>query len=333
VTIASIAARVPRRRTRCLLALACGLLAAAEIWIKTGHRGGASDFDQVWYGATVLRQGGNPYRAIGPEGPIYWGWPLYYPLPAMLAVAPLAALPLHAARSLFAGTGVALLVYAITRDGLARLLVLASVPFLHAVQVAQWSPLLTALYFLPVLGWLVVVKPNIGAAMLAASPSPATIGVAVAGGALLLGLSFVVLPGWAVDWLDAVRRAPHVTAPVTRAGGPLLLLALLRWRRPEARLLAALSCVPQTPAFYEALPVLLVAGGVGELVVLVLLSDASYLVALLLAPGSTSVAESALLYGRLVNVFYYLPALVVVLRRRNDAPEVTAVGIPCCAPE
>jgi hypothetical protein len=124
-----------------------------------------------------------------------------------------------------------------------------------------------------------------------------------------------------------------VTAPVTRAGGPLLLLALLRWRRPEARLLAALACVPQTPAFYEALPVLLVAGSVGELAVLVLLSDASYLVSLALAPASTSIAESALLYGRLINVFYYLPALVVVLRRRNEAPEVAAARIPCCAPE
>jgi len=328
-----VTTRVPSRRTRCLLALALGSLAAAEVWVKTGHPGGASDFDQVWYGATVLREGGNPYRAIGPAARIYWGWPLYYPLPAMLAVTPLAVVPVHVARSLFAGASVAVLVQAITRDGLVRLLLLASVPFLHAVQVAQWSPLLTAMYLLPALGWLVVVKPNIGVAMLAASPSPTAIGVAVAGGALLLGLSFFIMPGWALDWLDAVRRAPHVTAPVTRAGGPLILLALLRWRRPEARLLAALACVPQTPAFYEALPVLLVAGGLGELVVLVLLSDASYLVSLVLAPDSTSVAESALLYGRLINVFYYLPALVVVLRRRNEAPDVTAMPIPCCAPE
>src|SRR4029077_7311026 len=111
VTPASIATRVPGHRTRCLLALAVGLLAAAEVWIKTGHPGGASDFDQVWYGATVLREGGNPYHAIGPEGRIYWGWPLYYPLPAMLAVTPLATLPVHAARSLFAGVGVAVLVH------------------------------------------------------------------------------------------------------------------------------------------------------------------------------------------------------------------------------
>src|SRR5579862_3482743 len=183
----------PSIRIRCVLALTFGLLAATAVWLKTGRPDATSDFDQVWYGATVLHEGGNPYRTIGPEGSIYWGWPLYYPLPAMLTVSPLAALPVHAARTVFAGAGVAVLVYAITPDGFARLLILASVPFLHAVQVAQWSPLLAAMYFLPPLGWLVVVKPNIGVAMLAALPSPTAIGVAAAGGALLLGLSFLVL--------------------------------------------------------------------------------------------------------------------------------------------
>src|SRR5262249_35856241 len=112
--VRDVTAVVPSRRTRYLLALTLGLLAAAEVWVKTGHPGGASDFDQVWYGATVLREGGNPYRAIGPEARIYWGWPLYYPLPAMLAVTPLAMIPVHAARSLFAGASVAVLVQAIT---------------------------------------------------------------------------------------------------------------------------------------------------------------------------------------------------------------------------
>jgi hypothetical protein len=50
----------------------------------------------------------------------------------------------------------------------------------------------------------------------------------------------------------------------------------------------------------------------------VLLSDLSFVVALQLAPASTSMAENALLYGRLINVFYYLPALVLVLRRPNE---------------
>jgi hypothetical protein len=273
------------RRARALLALAVGALAAAEIWVKTAHSGAVSDFDLVWHAARVLAQGANPYEMIGPERPIYFGWPLYYPLPAILVVSPLAAVPIHLARSLFVGAAVGSFVYASTRDGAARLALLASVPMLHAVQLAQWSPLLSAMYFLPGLAWLSVAKPNIGLALLAASPSGKAVRIAAAGGGLLVLLRLRAPSGWVGYWLDAIRDAPHIAAPVTRAGGPLLLLALLRWRRPEARLLAALACVPQTPCFYEALPVLLVASGLREVLALVLLSDLSFVVALQLTAG------------------------------------------------
>jgi hypothetical protein len=41
-------------------------------------------------------------------------------------------------------------------------------------------------------------------------------------------------------------------------GGFLVLLALLRWRRPEARLLVALSLAPQTMSGYELVPIMAV---------------------------------------------------------------------------
>ena len=49
-----------------------------------------------------------------------------------------------------------------------------------------------------------------------------------------------------------------MTAPIMRPGGPLPALALLAWRRPEARLLLALGCVPQTPMLNETVPLFLV---------------------------------------------------------------------------
>jgi hypothetical protein len=64
---------------------------------------------------------------------------------------------------------------------------------------------------------------------------------------LLLAVSFAMQPGWVVEWRDAVRetsmaggRVPY-TAPVLLPGGLLTLLAALRWRRPEARLIATLA--------------------------------------------------------------------------------------------
>ena len=48
-----------------------------------------------------------------------------------------------------------------------------------------------------------------------------------------------------------------------------------------------------------------------------LLSAASFVASVVLAPGATSMIESATQLGRLINLFYYLPALVLVLRRPN----------------
>ena len=99
-------------------------------------------------------------------------------------------------------------------------------------------------------------------------------------GALLAAVGFTVVtlvlwPWWPREWLAQLSTVTHMSAPVTRWGGPLLLLAALRWRRPEARLLLGLSCIPQTPVVYEAVPLFLLVTtlreGVALLVVTVLL--------------------------------------------------------------
>jgi hypothetical protein len=51
-----------------------------------------------------------------------------------------------------------------------------------------------------------------------------------------------------------------------------LLIALLRWRRPEARVLAALACVPQTMRFIDQLPLLAVAQSFRQSLLVSLLS-------------------------------------------------------------
>jgi hypothetical protein len=107
------------------------------------------------------------------------------------------------------------------------------------------------------LGFLFVAKPTIGAAMFAARPSwwP------IVGAVILCAIAFIVQPTWVMDWRDAVVRTRHkwlFVAPITYPGGVIVLLALLRWRRPEARLIAALASVPQTTALYEGVPLFLV---------------------------------------------------------------------------
>jgi hypothetical protein len=46
----------------------------------------------------------------------------------------------------------------------------------------------------------------------------------------------------------------------------------VKWRRPEARLLAALACIPQTPVLYEVVPLFLLVRTFREAAVLVVLT-------------------------------------------------------------
>jgi len=134
------------------------------------------------------------------------------------------------------------------------------------------------------------------------------------GGVALFGLAFVVWPHWTDGWFHAARLAPHRPA-ILRPGGVLLLLALLRWRLPEARQLAMLSLVPLSPHLYEALPLMLVARKRKELLALALCGTIG------LAAGAVTPHAVGPDHGPIpwtvVFLTGYLPALVVVLRHRN----------------
>ena len=132
---------------------------------------------------------------------------------------------------------------------------LLSASFLNAVILGQWSPFLTALAVLPVLGVAWAAKPSIGAAMFAAFPSRRGVMAAL----LLVGLSLVIAPTWPWRWWSILFHGPQAI-PILRPAGFLLLLALLRWQLPEARLLLALGCVPQTIGLYDTLPLFLFRG-------------------------------------------------------------------------
>jgi hypothetical protein len=100
------------------------------------------------------------------------------------------------------------------------------------------------------------------------------------------------------------------------------LLALARWRRPEARLLATLSLVPHTMTWYDALPLMLIPATFRQLLVLGILSHLATFIA---APLGFRYDGAALLSASAPIALWglYVPALVLVLRRPNegDLPE------------
>lgn len=57
-------------------------------------------------------------------------------------------------------------------------------------------------------------------------------------------LSLLIMPSWPREWLGARSRHLNYT-PLLSWFGPILLLALIRWREPGARLLLGLALVPQ----------------------------------------------------------------------------------------
>jgi hypothetical protein len=303
-----------------VLALAVGTIAGAWVvanYTISGEVGG--DFTWPWRAARLLLAGQNPYQVIRPTGPFPFDAYFKYPLPAALLALPLAPLSGKAAAAVFIGVSMSLLSWALTRTDQAsglqsRWPILLSGCVLSGVQSAQWSPLLASAVLLsPWTVGLGVVKPNLGIAMFAAR----TNWRAVATGGLLVALSLAILPSWPLDWMHILRTGleDHYRAPVSGgrgllALGPALLVVLLRWRRPEARLLAVLASVPQVPTFYDQLLVLAVVPRTRlESLWLAVLSEAGFLLT------NPRIVHDQRAVGVLLSV--YIPSVILILRRAN----------------
>ena len=300
-------------RWRIAGALAIGGAAAAISWLLLPLTHGA-DFAQFHFHARKWLNGGDAYSGgfpvmratrVVPE-------PFFYPFPTLLVIAPFAALPLGAAVAAFVGVSAALLAYAVIDRCPERLPLFLGPGFFVALVLGQWSPIVTATVLLPVLGWLCVLKPNLGLAVTAANPTR----TAIIGGGVLLAGTLLIQPNWPAEWLRNLHSMPPHPMPIQIPGGFLILLALLRWRRPEARLVAAMACVPQLMYFADQLPLWLVARTRRETMLLSGLSGAAWVVSLVtnIRFGRQPAFSSA----PFVLVGVYLPTLVMVLRRPNE---------------
>jgi hypothetical protein len=306
------------------LPIAVGIAAGLICWL-TFHLapGTGSDLNQNLVGARALLAGENPYRVAGREEGFFY--PLLYPLPAILVVAPLAPLPMDIARALFAALSAAVFTVAAMRYGRGLPQAILSACFLKAVVQGQLSPLLVAAVSLPLLGGVWPAKPAIAFAVAAGHLSRR----ALIWAGLMLILSLLLRPTWIGEWIAAVQEYNIAVAPIQQPGGFLLLAALWRWRRPEARVLAALACAPHTIAFYDELPLFLIPRTKWEGYGLAMLSLVAAFVGGWLYPRYIGTPLEVNLAARWPIMFacLYVPALVMVLRP-NPVREVAAIGPP-----
>jgi hypothetical protein len=307
----------PSRAKRWAVAIAVGIVCTAiVIAFRLKAPSEIPDLAQVWFGARAMLENRNPYDLIGPGLEFEWEWRLFYPATALVAAIPLAGLPLLGAVAVFVFLSCVLLAYGVTALGWHRLALFCSMPMVFALLLVQWSPILTATWLLPPLAFLLAAKPNIGLALLASSDSLRVFRWAIGGGLALLAISLALDPGWLGEWLRWVGQAEH-RPPILRWGGPLVLLALLRWKRPEARLIVALACVPQYAYWYEVVPLMLVPVTRTETYVFSLVTSLGWMLeGTIKAPPTAEGIHQVV--GALMVAFAYLPAVIMVLRRPNE---------------
>ncbi len=258
---------------------------------------GPGDFIWPLRALRDVLSGHNPYAY--PVNPLS----IPYPLPAMFAAIPFAWLPDTWAAALFFGVSSGLLAYQLVRlEPAWRLLVFLNPLYLQSLLFAQWSPLIMAMAFFPSLMPLLLIKPHMAAGMAFSGYMRWTRrGLLLT--VLLLAISLILQPTWPLVWLSQLGPYQGV-APVMMlsAGGPLLLLALIRWHTREARLFLLMSVAPQR-LFYDQMPLCLVPQSLRQMLFLTLASWVGTIIAFPFP--STS-------YFWLV-LFIYWPALLCVL--------------------
>jgi glucose-6-phosphate-specific signal transduction histidine kinase len=296
---------IPARTSIALVAGLAAFTISAWIWAQpTQHV--PPDIALIWTAGRVWLDGGNPYLVR------HTLFANYYPPTALVLGLPLTLFSLYWATAVFVGIGVGAFVYAVWPQHRYALLGIVSCAGIKAIALAQWSPLLIAGALLPSLGFVLAAKPTIAAALWLAYPSRRTLF-----GAALFGSACLALwPGLFWDWLAVSREADHFRPLVLYPwGGPLLLLAALRWREADCRLLLALACLPRTPLLYDALPLFLIPKSWPEALILFVGTAVAWPFQrwALQFPWDTRVLIGA--YTELWCVF--LPCLVILWRRRK----------------
>lgn len=306
--------RALARRERVAIAILIGVAAALAAWIafQLVPAMEARDFTYPWLGARALLSGLNPFDAVHPAGPPPRDHWFMYPLTAAMAVAPIAWLPAQVAGALFSGIGAGALAFVLSREGgMSSFWLFLSPSFGMAVVLGQWSPMLMAAAIAAPLAWLLTCKPTIGLPLYLFRPTRLSTVLCL----VFVLASLVLHPTWPMDFLRNSRTVQEHHIPLFRPFGILCGLALLRWRRPEARIVVGMSAVPQNMYFYDQLPLFLVATTAARRVLLVALSWVAWF-------GARIGCETPQYCGReaerWVILLVYVPAAMMVLLDRTS---------------
>lgn len=217
------------------------------IILQVGYRSfvdAGNDFYFPICGARTLLSGGDPYATchviFDHEYP-------QNPMTTILAALPVAWLGDTTGGIVLFSLSVGLLVYGILRYGKPwQLLIFTGLPFWHSFYALQWSVLFAAIYLMPALLPLSIIKPQLAIPLvLTKLTRRRLIGIL-----LFFLLSVAVYPSWLVKWLPQALGTYGGFIPALTFPGILLLLAFINWRKPESRFLGFFAIAPQS-RFYD----------------------------------------------------------------------------------
>ncbi len=282
-------------KLRIAVSAAIGLASGVFCWFLMKHfHQDAADFRWALHLAQRLLARQNPY-----DTPLE-----QYPLTAALFALPLVRLQPEIAAGLFYGISSALLAFGLTRHSYRGLMIFLAYPYWAGLLTVQWSPLIAASAFFPSLLPATLTKPQIGLPVFFTRASRRGIVACFIVGAL----SLAVMPRWPLLWIAQMGHYEHFV-PLLVLPGPLLLLALLRYRDRDAILLFLAACMPQR-WFFDSFILWLIPKSRREILATVFLSWGAGIWRWFHVPHTFNEV------GRWAVIFLYLPMLAVVLSRR-----------------
>lgn len=296
-------------KLRIAVSATIGLASGAFCWFLMKHfHQDAADFR--W--ALHLAQ-----RVLARQNPYYT--PLeQYPLTAGLFALPFVRLQPEIAAGVFYGLSSALLAFGLTRHGYRGLIIFLAYPYWAGLLTVQWSTLITASAFFPWLLPATMAKPQIGLPVFLTHTSRRGVVACFIFGALSLAL----MPRWPLLWIAQMKHYEHFV-PLLVLPGPLLLLALIRYRNRDAVLLFLAACMPQR-WFFDSFILWLIPKSRREILGTVFFSWGAGIWRWYHVPHSFNEV------GRWAVIFLYLPMLAIVLWRKNypeDSQQQVGTGV------
>ena len=293
-------------RLRILVSAAIGVTSGMLCWfLLTRLHQGAADFGWALHNARALLAHRNPYDTRLEQ----------YPMTAAIFALPFVWMRPEVAGASFYGLSSALLAFGLSRSGYHRLLVFLCFPYCIGILTAQWAPLITASALFPLALPFTMAKPQVGLPVALTHLSWKGVVACL----VVLLATFIAMPHWLLWWRGQLGYYNHYI-PLLIWPGPLIALALVRWRDRDAWLLFLAALMPQR-WFFDALILWLIPKSRRELVWTAAFSWGAGIWRWYHFPHDFGEV------GRWAVVFIYLPMLGVVLARCWFPPD-NSVSFP-----